>query len=113
MNYRHHFHAGNYADVVKHALLVRLLRALQKKEKGGLFLDTHAGKGRYDLEKAAAGESLARKPEWPDGIGRLWSRSKDELPSPLIDYVELVRDFDRRFGNLESMPRFYPGSPWI
>ena len=113
MNYRHHFHAGNFADVMKHALLVRLLRGLQKKEKGFLFLDTHAGRGSYDLEEAASGQSLVRKPEWPDGIGRLWSRLGDEMPALLADYLTVVRDFDQRSGNLETALRFYPGSPWI
>jgi 23S rRNA (adenine2030-N6)-methyltransferase len=113
MNYRHHFHAGNFADVMKHALLVRLLRELQKKEKGFLYLDTHAGRGRYDLASAATGDSLARKPEWPDGIGRLWTLPERGLPEGLKDYLNLVRDFDRRSGNLEAQPRFYPGSPWI
>jgi len=113
VNYRHHFHAGNFADVMKHVLLLHLLRALQKKEKGFLYLDTHAGRGRYDLEAAAKGDSLARKPEWPDGVGRLWRAGAAELPEPVADYVALVRDFDRRHGNLEMTPRFYPGSPWI
>ena len=113
MNYRHHFHAGNFADVMKHALLVQLIRALQKKEKGFLTLDTHAGRGRYDLEVAATGDSLARKPEWPDGIGRLWAQSANDVPPALVDYLELVRAFDRDAGNLEATPRFYPGSPWI
>ena len=113
MNYRHQFHAGNFADVMKHALLIRLLRDLQKKAKGLLYLDTHAGKGRYDLARAAAGESLARKPEWPDGIGRLWSRVDSGMPEELSDYLAVVRDCDRRSGNLETAPRFYPGSPWI
>ena len=62
MNYRHQFHAGNFADVLKHVLLVELVRALQRKEKGFVFLDTHAGRGRYDLAVAAAGDSLARQP---------------------------------------------------
>ena len=113
MNYRHQFHAGNFADVMKHVLLARLLRALQKKEKGFLYLDTHAGRGRYDLAAAATGESLARKPEWPDGIGRLWSRAPEALPPAVAEYLALVREFDRRGGNLEAEPRFYPGSPWI
>ena len=113
MNYRHQFHAGNFADVMKHALLVRLLRDLQKKDKGFLYLDSHAGKGRYDLARAAAGESLARKPEWPDGIGRLWSRVESGMPGDVSDYLSVARDFDRRSGNLEATPRFYPGSPWI
>ncbi len=111
MNYRHHFHAGNFADVVKHALLVQLIRALQKKEKGFLQLDTHAGRGRYDLAGAARGDSLIRRPEWPDGIGRLWDRAG--LPPALADYVALVREFDRSAGNAGPAPRFYPGSPCL
>lgn len=109
MNYRHHFHAGNFADVVKHALLVQLVRGLQRKEKGFLFLDTHAGRGRYDLSEAARGDSLERKPEHPDGIGRLWTRA--DLPAELADYVALVREFDRTLGGTGEAPRFYPGSP--
>ncbi len=109
MNYRHHFHAGNFADVMKHALLVGLVRALQKKETGFLYLDTHAGRGGYDLAAAASGDSLARKPEWPDGIGRLWAGG--DLPPALASYLALVRDFDRQEGNLTTGPRFYPGSP--
>lgn len=111
MNYRHHFHAGNFADVLKHALLVRLVRGLQRKEKGILYLDTHAGRGRYDLAAAAAGDSLVRRPEWPEGVGRLWSLPEDKIGAGLAEYVALVRDFDRRAGNLAATPRFYPGSP--
>ena len=113
MNYRHQFHAGNFADVIKHVLLVQLLRSLQKKEKGYLYLDTHAGRGRYDLARSAIGDSLARKPEWPEGIGRLWTSPPNEQPPAVADYVELVRDFDRRAGNLHAAPRFFPGSPLI
>lgn len=111
MNYRHHFHAGNFADVVKHALLVQLIRALQKKGKGFLYLDTHAGRGAYDLATAAQGDSLARKPEWPEGIGRLWQA--DDLPENLAEYVTLVREFDRNHGNSGDQPCHYPGSPWL
>jgi 23S rRNA (adenine2030-N6)-methyltransferase len=109
VNYRHHFHAGNFADVMKHVLLARLIRAQQKKAKGFLYLDTHAGRGAYDVTIAASGESLARDPEWPDGIGRLWSRN--DLPEPVADYVALIREFDRDRGNLDPAIRFYPGSP--
>jgi len=109
MNYRHHFHAGNFADVMKHMLLVRLVRAMQRKEKGFLYLDTHAGRGAYDLELAAQGDSLARQPEWPAGIGRLWTQSG--LAEPLADYVQLVRTFDQARGNSGDTPKFYPGSP--
>jgi 23S rRNA (adenine2030-N6)-methyltransferase len=111
VNYRHHFHAGNFADVMKHALLVRLIRALQRKEKGFLCLDTHAGRGGYDLAVAAAGDSLARRPEWPAGIGRLFAGAA--APEVLREYLATVQAFDRRAGNLEPALRFYPGSPWL
>lgn len=111
MNYRHHFHAGNFADAMKHALLVRLVRALQRKPKGFLYLDTHAGRGAYDLERAAQGDALARAPEWPEGIGRLWTQA--DLPAVLAEYVELIRRHDRAQGNLTAEPRFYPGSPLL
>src|SRR5262249_49417539 len=99
LNYRHRFHAGNFADVVKHVVLVQLVRAMQRKEKGFLFLDSHAGRGQYDLGAADRGDSLPRRPEWPDGIGRLWTR--EDLPEPVADYRALVRECDgrRRGGN--------------
>jgi 23S rRNA (adenine2030-N6)-methyltransferase len=111
MNYRHHFHAGNFADVMKHALLVRLVAGLQKKEKGFLYLDTHAGRGSYDLTVAEKGDTLARQPEYPNGIGRLWTRT--DLPETLAGYVALVKKFDEERGGGGATPRFYPGSPWI
>lgn len=111
MNYRHQYHAGNFADVMKHALLVRLIQSLQQKPKGFLYLDTHAGRGSYDLARAATGDSLARAPEWPDGVGRILREA--EVPAPLADYLGLIREFDRSRGNLAGLPRFYPGSPWI
>ena len=111
MNYRHHFHAGNFADVMKHALLVRLVAGLQRKEKGFLYLDTHAGRGSYDLTVASQGDTLARQPEHPLGIGRLWERP--ELPEGVAEYVALVKRFDRERGNPGGAPRFYPGSPWL
>ncbi len=117
MNYRHHFHAGNFADVMKHALLIELVRAMQRKPKGCLLLDTHAGSGAYDLSLAGTGETLARKPEHPDGVGRIWG--KTGLPPLLTDYEALVRAFDgirRETGPAEGAseaPKYYPGSPWI
>lgn len=111
MNYRHQFHAGNFADVMKHALLVQLVRAMQAKEKGFLFLDTHAGRGSYDLAAAERGDSLARKPEWPDGVGRVTNAT--EVGAALADYLDVVHRFDRERGNQEDVPRFYPGSPMI
>ena len=114
MNYRHQFHAGNFADVMKHALLVQLVRGLQKKEKGFLYLDTHAGRGGYDLTAAATGDSLARKPEWPEGVGRLAGRG--DLPGAVAEYLALARKFDasRRAGaEADGALKFYPGSPWL
>lgn len=105
LNYRHIFHAGNFGDVFKHALLVPLIRALQRKEKGFLFLDAHAGVGAYDLFAAPPGRTL----EFASGIGRLWTRA--DLPPALAEYVELVRRFNRERGAAEGTLRFYPGSP--
>ncbi len=117
MNYRHHFHAGNFADVMKHALLVRLWRALQAKDKGLFYLDTHAGRGGYDLNTAEQGDSLVRRPEYPDGIGRLWE--KPTAPAEFADYLGLVHEFNRLARQIpaaELSPpvlSFYPGSPWL
>jgi 23S rRNA (adenine2030-N6)-methyltransferase len=92
MNYRHAFHAGNFADCMKHALLVWLLRAMARKPAGFFVLDTHAGAGRYDLATGPA----ARTGEWRAGIGRLL----DDPPEELSDYLALVRQCG-----------VYPGSP--
>ena len=96
MNYRHAFHAGNFADCMKHALLVWLLRALAAKEKPFRVLDTHAGIGSYDLSVASEAE---RTGDWRRGIGRLL----DIETGPLADYVALVR--------AAGAPARYPGSP--
>jgi 23S rRNA (adenine2030-N6)-methyltransferase len=110
MNYRHHFHAGNYADVFKHVLLVQLVRALQRKEKGFLYLDTHAGRGSYDLSATTAlPGGRERQAEWPDGIGRIWR----ENAGPLRDYLTLVHQFNLERGGLAETPGYYPGSPWV
>ena len=100
--YRHLFHAGNFADVFKHALLTRLLLLIARKDKPFLYLDTHAGIGRYDLSHPWA-QKLA---EYKDGIARLWART--DIPELLHPYVDAVRA-DNPSGAL----RFYPGSPRI
>ncbi len=98
MNYRHAFHAGNFADCMKHALLVWMLRALARKPAGFLVLDTHAGTGRYDLTSAEA----ERTGEWRAGIGRLLAvrDAGASLPEGIVDYLSLID----RLG-------LYPGSP--
>jgi 23S rRNA (adenine2030-N6)-methyltransferase len=100
--YRHQFHAGNFADVFKHALLVRLLAAVASKDKPFFYLDTHAGIGRYDLAHAWAQKNA----EFRDGIGRLWERG--DAPALLAPYLAAVRA-----ENPDGRLRFYPGSPLI
>jgi 23S rRNA (adenine2030-N6)-methyltransferase len=95
MNYRHAYHAGNFADCMKHAVLVWLLRAMQRKETPVLVLDTHAGAGHYDLASDEAG----RTGEWREGIARLLGGTP---PEALADYLGIVQ----RLG-------LYPGSPAI
>ncbi|MBI2513829.1 MAG: 23S rRNA (adenine(2030)-N(6))-methyltransferase RlmJ [Opitutae bacterium] len=112
MNYRHHYHAGNYADVFKHALLLQLVRAMQRKEKGFLYLDTHAGRGGYDLNTTTLlPDGRERAPEWPEGIGRFWATAN--LPDDLAAYIAAVRAFNARAGGRADELQFYPGSPWI
>ncbi len=107
MNYRHSFHAGNFGDVFKHALLMPLIRGMQRKEKGFAFVDTHAGLGSYDLEAEAPG----RTREYLDGIGRLGRVANP--PAALEPFLELVRAFNSARGGPADAIRFYPGSPWI
>jgi 23S rRNA (adenine2030-N6)-methyltransferase len=100
MNYRHSFHAGNSADVVKHCLLIALVRALQQKEGALTLIDTHAGCGVYDL----AGEQALRTGEAEQGVWRAFGDA-----NPLLDdYRAVVRGVNGGGGL-----RFYPGSPRI
>jgi 23S rRNA (adenine2030-N6)-methyltransferase len=102
LNYRHIYHAGNFADVVKHAVLTLSLLYLQKKDKGFLVLDTHAGKGLYQLDDPQA----LKTGEAREGIQRVLG-AKDP-PAQLASYLRVVGDVRTRFGK-ES----YPGSPLI
>ncbi|MGD9965817.1 MAG: 23S rRNA (adenine(2030)-N(6))-methyltransferase RlmJ [Hyphomonadaceae bacterium] len=100
MNYRHAFHAGNHADVLKHAALLFCLDALKRKPAPFAVLDTHAGRGLYDLAAVEA----ERSPEWRDGIGKLWNWPE---PPPLVArLLDAVRGF-----NADGALRTYPGSP--
>ena len=112
MNYRHQYHAGNYADVFKHVLLLQLVRAMQRKEKGFLYLDTHAGRGGYDLTTPSVlPDGRTREPEHPAGIGRFWGA--EGLPPAISEYLDLVKRFNERRGATGAELQFYPGSPWI
>ncbi|CAN7247328.1 23S rRNA (adenine(2030)-N(6))-methyltransferase RlmJ [Neorhizobium sp. LjRoot104] len=103
MNYRHIYHAGNFADVLKHAVLARLIRYAQNKDKAFRVLDTHAGIGLYDLSS----DEAQKTGEWRDGIGRLMEA---ELPAKVADllepYLTAVRDL-----NPGGALKLYPGSP--
>jgi len=102
LSYRHSFHAGNHADVLKHLVLVQLVDYLKQKEKPFWIIDTHAGAGLYPLDAGHATQ-LA---EHAGGIARLWER--DDLPPAVAAYVDCVRALNPK-GTLAA----YPGSPWI
>jgi len=106
MNYRHAFHAGNFADVLKHVVLMMLVEHLKKKPAPFFFLDTHAGRGTYDLSEAEA----QRSGEYRNGIGRLLELRDASLPAEVVAYVQLVRD---AAGKGNSAITAYPGSPII
>jgi 23S rRNA (adenine2030-N6)-methyltransferase len=100
--YRHAFHAGNHADVLKHLVLVQVLQHMNHKDKPYWVIDTHAGAGAYALHDPAAQKNA----EYADGIGRLWGRG--DAPRAVADYLALVRAFNPG-GQLLA----YPGSPAI
>ncbi len=105
MNYRHAFHAGSFADVVKHATLALLIERLKAKEAAFRVVDTHAGVGLYDLTAGAA----SRTGEWHNGIGRIVGRAFDPKIAPLMaPYLAAVAA-----ANDGGVLRRYPGSPWI
>ena len=102
LSYRHAFHAGNHADVLKHFVEVQLLRYLAQKDKPFWFIDTHAGAGCYALDSGYATQNA----EYESGIARLWAR--DDLPAALADYVALVKGI-----NPDGLMKLYPGSPLV
>ena len=105
MNYRHAFHAGGFADVIKHIVLVRMLIYLQEKPAAFRVIDTHAGAGVYDLTGAEA----SRGGEWLTGIARIMQARFSETTMPLMKpYLDIVRAFNPQ-GTLKT----YPGSPLI
>ena len=115
--YRHAFHAGNHADVLKHLVLTQVLRYMVGKDKPFRYIDTHAGAGGYLLKGAQA----QKKAEYREGINRLWSRP--DLPPATADYVRLVQAFNLQPGEDGQPPvlekgmtpplALYPGSPSI
>jgi 23S rRNA (adenine2030-N6)-methyltransferase len=105
MNYRHAFHAGGFADVIKHIVLVRILIYLQDKQAAFRVIDTHAGAGIYDL----GGDEARRSGEWLTGIARVMQARFSETTLPLVaPYLDIVRAF-----NPDRDLKAYPGSPLI
>ncbi len=105
MNYRHAFHAGNFADVFKHALLARILAYLNRKETPYRVIDTHAGEGAYDLAR----EEAERTGEWREGIGRLAAGAVESSAADLLrPFLDVVGPCDA-----DGRPALYPGSPLI
>jgi 23S rRNA (adenine2030-N6)-methyltransferase len=103
MNYRHTYHAGNFAEVVKHAILARVVAHLREKPAAFRVLDTHAGAGLTDL----AGPEASRTGEWRDGVGRLRAASLDDRVRALLaPYLEAIQTF-----NPDGRLVAYPGSP--
>ena len=103
-SYRHAFHAGNHADVLKHTVLIAVLRHLIQKEASIQYVDTHAGAGLYRLD----GDYAEKSGEAAEGVLKVM-QAKQALTSPiLLDYLEMVSSF-----NNSSKTRVYPGSPFI
>jgi 23S rRNA (adenine2030-N6)-methyltransferase len=105
MNYRHAFHAGGFADVIKHIVLARILVYLQDKQAAFRIIDTHAGAGVYDLTS----DEARRGGEWLTGIARVMQARFSETTLPLLKpYLDIVRAF-----NPQAELKTYPGSPLI
>jgi 23S rRNA (adenine2030-N6)-methyltransferase len=104
MNYHHDYHAGNFADVMKHVILARVLTYMKQKPKPFRVIDTHAGAARYDLE----GSEASKTGEWRDGIARIYEAElPDAVAELLAPYLEAVRAV-----NHDEL-QYYPGSPLI
>lgn len=102
LSYRHSFHAGNHADVLKHIVELLILQSLKQKEKGFLYLDTHSGTGRYSLFSAES----EKTGEYLEGVARLWDR--DDLPEEVALYIDELKKINRS-GKL----KYYAGSPLL
>ncbi|EGR0593377.1 23S rRNA (adenine(2030)-N(6))-methyltransferase RlmJ [Vibrio cholerae] len=102
LSYRHSFHAGNHADVLKHIVQSLILNSLQQKEKPFVYHDTHSGVGRYDLTH----EWSEKTGEYKQGIARVWQQ--DNIPAELDSYLDAIRQL-----NQGETLRYYPGSPRV
>lgn len=107
LSYLHSFHAGNFADVLKHTILVHTLNYLTQKPKPVFYLDTHSGPGGFSLNSDEAQKNC----EYQNGIGILWKQT--DLPEVVADYVACVGEFHQLNQNNPDSLAFYPGSPWF
>lgn len=105
LSYRHAFHAGNFADVLKHSVLTLVLKHVTKKEKGFTYIDTHSGAGMYQL----ADEYAQKTGEYKNGINKLFSNS--DLPEALVPYIDIINELNKQLGTEQLS--LYPGSPGI
>ncbi len=101
LSYRHAFHAGNHADVLKHLVQIQLLKYLNQKDTSYMYIDTHSGAGVYALDSNYA----TKNAEFESGIAKLWDRN--DLPEAVADYVQVVKAL-----NPSGKMRYYPGSPY-
>lgn len=102
LSYRHAYHAGNHADVLKHLILLQIAQYMGEKPAPFWIVDTHAGAGRYALDSTHA----SKLAEWRDGVGRLWDASS--LPAAAVDYLDFIKML-----NPDGQLKHYPGSPWL
>ncbi|TXT28493.1 MAG: hypothetical protein FD131_3074 [Rhodocyclaceae bacterium] len=102
LSYRHAFHAGNHADVLKHLILIEIAQYMAEKPAPFWIIDTHAGAGRYSLDSAHA----TKLSEYRDGVARLWEAKG--LPKAALNYLDFVKML-----NPDGQLRHYPGSPWL
>jgi 23S rRNA (adenine2030-N6)-methyltransferase len=103
LSYRHAFHAGNFADVLKHSVLTLVLEYMTRKDKGFYYIDSHSGAGMYQLSD----EYAQKTGEYKNGIAKLIEN--DDLPEALQPYIDLVKNLNQEAGELT----LYPGSPGI
>jgi len=103
LSYRHAFHAGNFADVLKHSVLTLVLEYMTRKDKGFYYIDSHSGAGMYQLSD----EYAQKTGEYKNGIAKLIEN--DDLPEALQPYIDLVKNLNQETGELT----LYPGSPGI
>lgn len=102
LSYQHAYHAGNFADALKHTVLIQVIKYLKTKDKPLCYIDTHAGSGKYQLQ----GGEAQKNQEFQGGIGSLWQRAG--LPAQVADYIDLIKQY-----NPAGQLSHYPGSPLI